>query len=143
MEATMWNPVRTLLCCFTLCAGLAVTSADASETRVFSFHLPCTGDTQVVFLDATSLGPAATRFVQGSEIAIIDNPNALQYLFLRALSGSNSTFLTLGVGQRHAFHDYTGFFSLPNVSGTVSFGLFGACSGGGLVTGIVVIQFFS
>jgi len=143
MEATMGNSLRTLLCCSTLCAGLAVTSANASEARTFGFSIPCTGSTQVVNLSATSLGPASTRFVQGSEISIFSNPDALQFLILQANVGTFSTLLTLGVGQRHAFHDYTGFYSLPNSAGTIPFVLFGACSGGGSVSGIVVIQFFS
>jgi len=139
----MRNSLRTLLCCSTLCAGLAATSASASESRVTGFSIPCTGSTQVINFLTTGLGTATSRFVQGTEISITNNPDALRFIFLGANVGSFSTLLTLGVGQRHAFHDYTGFYSLPNVQGTIPFVLFGACSGGGSVDGIAVIQFFS
>lgn len=139
----MLNSLPTLLCCSTLCAALAATSASASETRITGFSVPCTGTTQVINFNTTGLGTASSRFVQGTEISITNNPDALRFLFLGANVGSFSTLLTLGVAQRHAFHDYTGFYSLPNVQGVIPFVLFGACSGGGTVDGIAVIQFFS
>ena len=139
----MRNSLRALLCCSTLCAGLAATSGSASESRVTGFSIPCNGQTQTITFNTTGLGAASARFVQGTEISIIRNPDALQFAILGANVGSFPTLLTMGIGQRHAFHDYTGFYSLPIVGGTMPFILFGACSGGGTVDGIAVIQFFS
>ena len=139
----MWNSLRTLLCWSTLCVGLAVSSANASETRITGFSIPCTGATQVINFNATGLGTATSRFVQGTEISISNNAGALQFLYLGANIGSFATLLTLGAGNSHAFHDYTGFYALPNTGGTIPFLLYGSCSGGGSVDGVAVIQFFS
>src|SRR5262245_10927225 len=76
-EATMRNSLRTLLCCSTLCAGLAATSANAAETRTTGFSIPCNGVTQQVLFNATGFAAATTRFVQGTEVAITSNPDRL------------------------------------------------------------------
>jgi len=141
----MWKHLRSAVCGSLLCAGLAVTPSTASENRSFSFIVPCNGQQQTINLTASGLGTASTRFVQGAELALFqkDPSTTLQYIVLAATGGSGSTLAMLGVSDTHVGNMFTGFYALPNNSGTIPFTLFGSCTGGGQVQGFVVVQFFS
>jgi hypothetical protein len=97
-----------------------------------------------MMVNATNLGAAATRFIQGAEISLFENRGGLQYIILRAQGNPNVQLLTMGLADNRVFRDFTGFFSVPNVGGTIQFTIDGACNGGtGQIQGIVTIAFFS
>jgi len=139
----MRNRLLSVLCGSALFMGLALTSANASESRLFTFAISCTGSAQLVTLNAGGLGAAATRFVQSAEISIFDNPAALSFIVLEALTDVNKTLLTLGKGQTNSRGDFTGFYSVGVAGGVMPFTLVGACTGGGVLQGLVNIGFFS
>ena len=139
----MRNLLRSVLCGSALFMGLALTSANASESRLFTFAISCTGSAQLVTLNAGGLGAAASRFIQSAEISIFDNPAALTFIVLEALTDPNKTLITLGKGQINNRGDFTGFYSIPSAEGIIPFTLFGACTGGGTLQGLVTIGFFS
>jgi len=89
------------------------------------------------------LGVASARFVQSAEVSIIDNPQALSFIVLEALTDPNKTLITLGKGQINNRGYFTGFYSIPSAEGIIPFTLFGACTGGGTLQGLVTIGFFS
>jgi len=89
------------------------------------------------------LGAASSRFVQSAEIAIFDNPAAVNFIILEGLTDSAKTLMVLGKGETRGFRDFTGFYSIPNFGGTINFTLVGTCSGGGILQGFVNVAFFS
>src|SRR5262245_30200133 len=139
----MRNRLLSVLCGSTLFMGLALTSANASESRLFTFAITCDGSAKLVTLNAGGLGASAARFVQSAEISIFDNPQALSYIVLEALTDVTKTLLTLGKGQTNNRGDFTGFYSIGNAGGVIPFTLVGVCSGGGTLQGLVTIGFFS
>jgi len=139
----MRNRLRSVLCWSALCLGFGLTSANASESRLFSFVFTCNGSLQLITLTATGLGMAANRFVQSAEIAIFDNPAALNFILLEGLTDPTKTLIILGKGDTRGFRDFTGFYSIPTSGGTMDFTLAGSCSGGGILQGLVDIGFFS
>ena len=142
--------LKTALAIVALCLGLAALPANASENRSSGFSIPCDGQDHTVFFFVSGLGTAATRFIQGAEISVFNNPSALRYLLLSVnSSGTAADLLTLGAGNSHAARDYTGFYSVPNnffgTIGNIGFQLTGTCTAGSgpTVDGIAVIGFFS
>ena len=128
--------------------GFTAISANASETRVANFVLACDGSNKTFHFNATNLGTAASRFIQGAEISLFDTSGTLQYLILRAApSGSQPDdtrqLLTLGNRSTHESNQFTGFFSVANVNGTIAFTVDGACTAPGQIQGLVTISFFS
>ena len=139
----MRNRLLSVLCWSALCLGFGLTSANASESRLFSFAISCDGSAKLVTLNAGGLGVASARFVQSAEVSIIDNPQALSFIVLEALTDVNKTLLTLGKGQTNSRGDFTGFYSVGVAGGVMPFTLVGACTGGGVLQGLVNIGFFS
>src|SRR5262249_62204379 len=128
----MWKTVRRLVCASSLCAAFAATSAMASESRVVAFAFACDGTPKLINLTFTGLGAAATRFVQGAEISLFENHGGLQYIVVNLLSDPTKTMITMGgPNENRAFRDFTGFYSIPNVNGTIPGTLTGSCQGGG------------
>jgi hypothetical protein len=134
---------------FTLTA-VAVTifavPAQASETRVQDFSLVCDGTERTIVFDATNLGTAATRFIQGASVAV--QGNSLIFLRVRVAGDANKTLINMGAGEASSHENYTGFFSTPNNAGTITFEINASCQGGGnktpsVLNGTAVIQFFS
>ena len=139
----MRNRLRSVLCWSALFLGFALTSANAAESRLFSFSFICDGQFKLVTLNAGGLGVATTRLVQGAEIAIFDNPDSLSFIVLEALTDPNKTLLLLGKGVRQASRDFTGFFQVPtSPAGIIPFTLAGTCTGGGVIQGLANIGFF-
>lgn len=142
----MWKHLRSAVCGSLLCAGLAVTSSTASETRATTFAIACDGQQKVINFTAPGLGAAATRFIQGAELSLFDKAPGitLQYVALAIAQGpTQGTLALLGVSDTRASNNFTGFFSVPNTGGTIPFNIFGSCTGGGQVQGFAVVQFFS
>ena len=129
-----------------VCFGLTSGLANASETRQSNFLIACDGTNKVVNLTFTGLGTAATRFVQSAEISIFENNGGLQFVLVGATNpaGLTDLFLTLGKNEITKSNQFTGFYSLTNSGGSITFQVIGACNvGAGQVQGIVVIGFFS
>ena len=139
----MRNRLRSVLCWSALFLGFALTSANAAESRLFSFSFACDGQFRLVTLNAGGLGVATTRFLQGAEIAIFDNPDSLSFIVLEALTDPNKTLLSLSKGERRASKDFEGFFQAStNAAGIIPFTLAGTCTGGGVIQGLANIGFF-
>src|SRR5262249_40502675 len=111
--------------------------------RITTFAFFCNGLPQVVTFNASSLGTSASRFIQGAEISLFQNPGGLQYIVLNALSDPAKTLLTLSLSDNHASNQFTGFIQAPLSAGIMPFSLVGSCTGGGQVQGLVTIWFFS
>jgi len=142
----MRNRLLSVLCGSALFLGLALTSANASESRTFSFVAPCDGQQKAVFFNATGLGAAPTRAVQSVEISLFDfgdAPHVLTYIVLTGFSDPNLVLITLGKGATHGSRDFTGFYSMTNTGGVIPFTLAVNCTGGGMLQGLVTIGFFS
>jgi|SRR5262249_21660048 len=142
----MRNRLLSVLCGSALFLGLALTSANASESRIFSFVVPCDGQNKAIFLNATGLGAAPTRAVQSAEIALFDfgdAPHVLTYVVLQGFSDPHLVLITLGKGETRGFRDFTGFYSMNNTGGVIPFTLSANCMGGGVLQGLVTIGFFS
>ena len=142
----MRNRLLSVLCGSALFLGLALTSANASESRFFSFAVPCDGQQKAVFFNATGLGAAPTRAVQSAEIVLFDfgdAPNVLTYAVLLGFSDSHFTLITLGKGETRNSRDFTGFYSMTSTGGVIPFTLAVNCTGGGMLQGLVTIGFFS
>ena len=140
----MWNRLRSVLCWSALFLGFALTSANAAESRLFSFSFACDGQFKLVTLNATGMGGGASRFVQGAEIVLFDNPDSLSFLVLETLTDATKTLLSLGKGDRRAANQFTAsIFQAPNNAGTIPFTLAGTCTGGGVIQGLATIYFFS
>jgi len=141
----MWNRLRSVLCGSALFLGFALTSANAADARLVSFAFSCDGLAKVVNLNAGGLGNSVARFVQGAEIVVFDNPDSLSFAVLSALSDPTKTLLTLGKGGRRATNlfVFSVFQTNTSPSGVVPFTLTGSCLGGGMVQGLVTIDFFS
>jgi len=136
--------LRTVLCVSALSFGLAATAANASETRNTNFLFACDGTNKTITFSATGLGNAASRFIQGAEISLFENHGGLQYIILRAQGNANFQLLTMSTADNRVFRDFTGFFSVPNVGGTIQFTIDGVCnSGAGQIQGVVTVAFFS
>src|SRR5215831_13599440 len=129
--------------------GFTAISANASETRVANFVLACDGSNKTFHFNATNLGTAASRFIQGAEISLFDTSGTLQYLILRAApSGSQPDdtrqLLTLGNRSTHESNQFTGFLQVTtSASGTVALTVDGVCTAPGQIQGLVTVWFFS
>ena len=141
----MLRRVQKALAMSAVCFGMTLSLANASETRQSSFVIPCDGTNRTVILTFGNLGTASTRFVQSAEVSLFENPGALGYLMLGATNSAGLTdvFATLGTGEVSRTNQYTGFYSLPNSAGNITFSISASCVGGGQVQGLVVIGFFS
>ena len=140
----MWKHLRSAVYGSLLCAGLAVTPSTASETRVTSFVIPCDGQQKQINFTFSGLGAASTRFIQGAEMSLFpkDPSTTLQFIALNAAQG-NALLALMGNSDTHVSNQFTGFFSVVNNSGTIGFLIFGSCTGGGQVGGLVSVAFFS
>jgi hypothetical protein len=141
----MWNHLRTVLCCSTLCFGLAATSAHASESRVSNFLFPCTGGNQAVTYTVSGLGNSVTRLIQGAEISLFENNGGLQYIVFGAQGDPNKVLLTLSFKDNHASNQFTGFLQVTtSATGTVQMTINGASNPGfGQIQGTAIVFFFS
>ena len=141
----MRNCLQSILCWSALFLGFALTSANAADARLVSFAFSCDGLAKVVNLNAGGLGNSVQRFVQSAEIVVFDNPDSLSFAVLSALSDPTKTLLSLGKGGRRATNQFVfSLFQTPtSPSGNIPFTLTGSCLGGGVVQGLVTIDFFS
>ena len=137
--------VKKALVMSAVCFGLTLGSANASESRQSNFLIPCNGANQIVNLTFSNLGTASTRFVQSAEITLFENGGGLQFILIGATNAAGFTdvFATLGKGDVSRSNQFTGFYSLPNIGGSINMNVIGACTGGGQIQGVVVIGFFS
>ena len=138
--------LRTLFCGLALCFGLSVTSANASESRIFYFALSCDGTQKTLNFQITGLAASTNRFIQGAEVSTFEDANALQYVIVEAVgTASNNPLLTLGQANSHASNQFTGFFGVTtSASGILNFTLSGACSATApFVQGFLTISLFS
>jgi Tfp pilus assembly protein PilX len=120
--------------------------AQASETRVHDFSLVCDGTVRTIVFDATNLGTATTRFIQGASVAV--QGNSLTFLRVRVAGDETKTLVNMGAGEASSHENYTGFFSTPNNAGTITFEITASCQGSTnkgptVLNGYAVIQFFS
>ena len=141
----MKNCLQSILCWSALFLGFALTSANAADARLVSFAFSCDGLAKVANLNAGGLGNSVQRFVQSAEIVVFDNPDSLSFAVLSALSDPTKTLLSLGKGGRRATNQFIfSLFQTPtSPSGNIPFTLTGSCLGGGVVQGLVTIDFFS
>ena len=142
----MWSRLGTLLCWSTLCFALALANANASESRIFYFALPCDGSQKTLDFQITGLAASTNRFIQGAEVSTFEDANALQYAIVEVLGTTiNSPLVTLGQANSHASNQFTGFFGvMTTASGILNFTLSGACSATApFVQGFLTISLFS
>jgi len=139
----MWNSLRTLFGCSTLCLGLAVTSANAAESRIQAFQFPCDGQQKAISFAAAQLGNNVARFIQGAEVSLFEAPPGFQFVILSA--AGNTVLVTLGSKETGRSTQFTAslFQTNTNNVGQVFFSIAGACGGGGQVQGFATIWFFS
>jgi hypothetical protein len=139
----MRNHLRTALWLSAFC-GLAVSSANASESRNTNFLFTCDGTNKTISFTASNLGNSVTRFIQGSEISLFENRGGLQYVILRAQGNPTKQLLTLGGRDNSRSDQYEGFIPVTtSATGTLTFTIDGACNGGfGQVQGNVTVWFF-
>src|SRR5262249_20046033 len=127
-EKCMYNRFSTILVLAAVVLGILAIPAQASETRTTDFSLVCDGTQRTIVFDATNLGAAATRFIQGASVAV--QGNSLTYLRVRVAGDSTKTLINMGAGEISSWHDYTGFYSVPNNAGTITFEITASCRGG-------------
>jgi Tfp pilus assembly protein PilX len=104
------------------------------------------GTVRTIVFDATNLGTATTRFIQGASVAV--QGNSLTFLRVRVAGDETKTLVNMGAGEASSHENYTGFFSTPNNAGTITFEITASCQGSTnkgptVLNGYAVIQFFS
>ena len=139
----MWRSLRTVICCALLYIGVSVTASNASENRTTFFAFNCDGNQQNINFTVSGLGAASTRFIQGSSITLFQRDGTLRYILVYAINDPNRLVASISMTEPRAARDFTGFYSVPNNLGTMSFLINGLCTGGGQVQGVVTIDFFS
>ena len=143
----MWSRLGALLCWSTLCFALALANANASESRIFYFALPCDGTQKTLDFQITGLAASTSRFIQGAELSTFEDANALLFAYVQVLGTAvNSPLVTLGQANSHASNQFTGFYSVTTTaSGIINFALVGACSAATapFVQGFLLISLFS
>jgi hypothetical protein len=146
----MSNRLRIALACSALWFGLALAPASASESRVSFFTFGCNGQSQSFFFNATGLntnpGIGQSRFIQGAEITLFQNPNPTGggYIAMFVNGDPNRLILTMPVADNHVSEQFTGFFQFTtNPAGMIPIEIQGFCTGGGTLQGIATVWFFS
>jgi hypothetical protein len=142
----MLNRLSSILVLAAVALAIFAIPAQASETRVQDFSLVCDGTVRTIVFDATNLGAATTRFIQGASVAV--QGNTLTFLRVRVAGDATKTLINMGAGEASSHENYTGFFSTPNNAGTITFEITASCAGGSnkgpsVLNGFAVIQFFS
>jgi hypothetical protein len=109
--------------------GLVTLAAPAlaSETRVEDFPLVCDGTSRTIVFDATNMGSAPTRFIQGASVAV--QGSSLIFLQVRVAGDATKTLINMGAGEASSHQNYTGFYSTPNNGGTIAFEITASCQG--------------
>ena len=142
----MFNRLSSILVLTAVALTVFAVPAQASETRVQDFSLVCDGTLRTIVFDATNLGTATTRFIQGASVAV--QGNTLTFLKVRVAGDDTKTLINMGAGEASSHENYTGFYSTPNNAGTITFEINASCQGGSnkspsTLNGTAVIQFFS
>jgi len=142
----MLNRLATIMGVTAVALSTVATPAQASETRVQDISLVCDGTVRTIVFDATNLGVAVNRFIQGASVAV--QGSSLTFLRVRVAGDETKTLINMGAGEASSHENYTGFFSTPNNAGTITFEITASCQGGSnkgpsTLNGFVVIQFFS
>ena len=139
----MSNRLRIALGWSALWFALALAPANASESRVSSFTFACNGSSQVVNFNATALGNSVTRFVQGAEITLFQNPRGPGYVAMFINGDPNRVLLTMPLSDNLASNQFEGFFQyLTSPTGNIMIELQGFCTGGGTLQGLATVWFF-
>jgi hypothetical protein len=141
----MRNRARTLVGLVILCLGFAVGSAEAAESRVGSFTIPCDGTNHDVTFTVGGLGNSVSRFIQSAEVALFENHGGLQFLFL-SVAAANKVLLVMSAADNRASQNYISslYQTTTSPTGTVTFVVSGVCNAGfGQVQGFAIIVFFS
>ena len=140
----MLGRVRTLLASSAFCLGLAMSSANAAETRSANFLFACDGTNKLVTLTLGSLGVSTTRFIQHAEVILFENNGGLQYIIVNADPVKQLASLGKGdVSRTHAF--IASLVPVPTTAaGTITITINGACNpGAGQIQGLLTLDFFS
>jgi hypothetical protein len=122
---------------------VAAASAQAAESRLNGFTLPCNGSQQTVAFTAGGLGNSATRLISGAQVAISQPQDGIRSLRLQVADDPNNTLLLMGNGEISGRNNLAAFLqTTTSATGTVSFQIIASCIGGGPLRGLASVYFF-
>lgn len=139
----MWARLPVVLALSALGVALAAMPAGASESRVGFFAIACDGTNKYTQFNASGLGAKVNRFIQGSEVTVIDTRGALLRVVVTTQADETKQLITMGPRSTTARADLQGFIQVTtNSLGQVPIAIEASCSPGGPLQAIVTVYFF-